>query len=664
MTEVFLQDNFNELGSLLLEEDISSDGAYYSAIDGVGHLYVGTESGNAGILRHPSVLPSTYRITIHNYPLEATGYLACIVGGSLPEITDKSTFDATRRIWIWSAGWQVLHICVLGTDGNVYTWDGDSWETGTIPATTEGFDQEDDYRLVLERTVDQKAVVTLYDDEDEIITQTDPVGVYGFSTHEDHYFCCGSPYTDEPFSDGYGFDGEQVEPYFYLDGDDDTITIDDKVTFDCGGAEKNVNLYFDKGLQVSGDFDIQLDFNQTTLDTGAGANRFLTLYMMLDADNYIRALKFRTQTGERFYFQVYVDGGQVYSANPATALKDSKLRITRVGDVVTGYYWDGSWQQIGTYTGFLESNLYTAVQFISNAAANVWEVDNLKVNSGTIRLENRSRKYTTVWGREVEWGTPEMEIINRILDDSEYSPTVNWGGDSLEIINSIREEFGADLDMLINSIGEDYEDSEDLLIINSIGYEDPGVDTHEVVLYMDGEDITDKVTNIEWQMDEARVPNTIRVDIADEYLYVIKRMYTRADADFMEPRLSLYVDGYLIDDYFIDKLEMSEKPESTTWQIWGRNRAALLTYPYAVKITRVWNDRSTRMNIMREIAEDCGLTLDYLVPDFTIPAGRFSVEDEYPLEALKRLAGVDGSHIRSGGGAVICVKEHLYVEEG
>lgn len=652
-----------------MEEDLSATGAYYDAGGGEGNLQINIEKTSQGILASPAALPGNYRITITLGAQAVVGYLGAVVAGTVqPVIAAKATFDATRRMWCWTNGFDSLHFCVKDRAGDIRTWDGASWATGTVAESVGDFTQTDDYRLVIEMRPDHRGRFTLYDDDDAVVEQTDWVGVYGANTGEQQWFVSGYPYTDEPFAAGYGFDGQQVEPCFYkVTGDQATIAINNLVTFNCGGAAKNATIDFVNTLNIFGDFDIRLNTNIVTLDTGAGDTRWLNLYLFAidDDTDRLRFQVFRNSTNQYYRQQVWINGANVQQNYVTDTLATSILRIVRSGTSVSFYYWKSSaWVQIGTtYTSWVSSNVYAQIYFASNAAANVFEVDNLQVYAGTIYLLNRSMKFTRVSGYEIELGCPEIRLINQIGFEEKDFPTA-WGGDTVEIVNAIRTQVGWDFD-LSNRIGKDFIDF-DWSVVNTIG-EFAAAAPPEVKVYLDCAELRPgrQYTRIEISEDIDRTPNQITIDVADEALYLVKQLYLRSDSSFLTPRIEVYVDGALYDSYFWEELRMSEDPDSTTWQIWGRNQAARLFMPYAEKITEVVAT-TTRLALMRRIAGDCGLTLEienYLAADFTIPGGLLVIEGEYPMSVLQTLAGADGAVVRSARGLDLSVRYREWVIE-
>lgn len=668
MREVFLQDNFTGLGSLLLEADLSDTGAYYAAGAGEGNLQINIEKTSQGILCLPTVLPGNYRITVTLVAQSVVGYLGAVVAGAVqPDIAAKAVFDATRRMWAWANGFDALHFCVKDTAGDIRTWDGSAWATGTVAESVASYTQTDDYQLVIEMGPDHKGRFTLYDDDGVLVEQTDWIDVYGANTGENQWFVTGYPSTDEPFAGGYGFDGQQVEPCFYKLTDTMTaITINNGVTFNSGGAAITSHLDFINAVNISGGCDIQVDFALTTLNTGAGVNRRVGLILRSidDATDYLIVSKVRTSAAEIFNFVVYINGVVVSNTNVTTTTRN-KMRVVRAGTAVTAYYWSGSaWTQIATYASFVANTLYPKLKFESNAAANIFTVDNFRFTTGTVWLPNRSIKFAQVSGYEIEIAAPECRLINHIGFEEVDFPTA-WGGDTVEIINAIRQELGWDFDM-VNSVGCATVEA-DFTLINTIGGPAEVPALPDVVVLLDGAELRpgSQYTQIQIAEDIDRPPNQITIDIADEALYRVKEMYLRSDANFLTPRIEVYVDGALYDSYYWEDLKMTEDPKSTTWQIWGRNAAARLFMPFAPKITATY-ETTTRYALMKSIIEACGLTMgtdDYQVADFTIPGGLLVVEDEYPMDVLRQLAEADGAVVRSGRGNAIVVRYREYVIE-
>jgi hypothetical protein len=660
-------------------------------------------------------LTESWKITADLIPTETVGVMGAVVASTeQPELMTLLEFRDNRRVWAWRCGWDAVHLCVRESGGDVYAWSpAGAWTTDTIPFSASGFIQAGAYYLVMKKDGDRKVVLTLTDDDGETLVETDPIEPYRANVHEDTWFVAGYPFTDEPFSDGYGFDGTQIEPIFYCVDNEyaesgSVFSVDDKLVFNSGGIEAYGSIWFDRCLRISGDFDIQIDFDYTTLNAGAGTAR-MALFLAASIndqrdslENYIYATLQKTSSIHRYFIECYVDGASTGSGTQNTSDTSGKLRIVRSDSTFRGYYWNGSsWVQIGSDLSGFTDDIVIMLRCFSNAALNVYELDNLKINSGTIKLINRSFSYDMIWGRTVVESAPVLILHNRLLGLTGHQ-TRHEGGDSLLLENAIRSRASADLE-LVNDIGKIY-DSDDLLLINAIGddtetytadkfvtidgttyaVEDGTVtvdgETYDVIngavtidgvtytirtfyVFIDDEDWTDAISQVELVEAIDSVPNTVRLMVVDEYRLVMNRMRTRADDDFDVPRIAVYIGNELYDTYFWDNDNLSERPRETTGQIWGRNRAALLFYPYAAKMTRAWNEVTTRRNVISDICDDYNLVLDYRVPDFTILAGALVVENEYPLDVIKTLCEVDGCYARSGGGNILVIKNKLYVEE-
>ncbi|MBN1881075.1 MAG: hypothetical protein JW885_02790 [Deltaproteobacteria bacterium] len=714
MGSVIFQENF--IGSDIgLAHEISDTGATYVFSGGSGLIAIENDVGNAGMLDSKKKLPASWKITIDMIPTETVGVMGAVVAGSeQPGLMTLAEFRENRRVWAWRCGWDAVHLCVRDTSGDVYAWSpAGAWTTDTVPFSASGFTQAGMFRLVMRKDGDRKVTLTLFDDGGGTLIETDPIEPYRANVHEDTWFVAGYPFTDEPFSTGYGFDGTQIEPIFWCVDNEwqqssNVFSLDDKFIFDSGGAEMKGRVWSDRALRLSGDFDVQIDFNCSTLNAGTGAVRAIMFYLIsvndgrLTANNSVIITLQKSSSIHRYYFVVYVGGSLAGDEIVNTSDTSGKLRIIRDEGTFKGFYWNGSsWVQIGNDISGFNNDVVFMLRCDSNAASNVYEIDNLKINSGTIKLINRSCIYDMIWGRTVVESAPALELVNRLVGPGGQQ-TRHEGGDSLLLENAIRSRASADLE-LINDIGVRY-DSADLLLVNSIGEDTEtytadgfiyisgttypvtdgtvtvGGETYDVIdsavtidgvtyavrtffVIIDGEDWTDAVDSVELTEASDTAPNSVRLSIVDEYRLAMGRMRTRADSDFSQPRIAVYIDGDLYDTYFWDNDNLSERSRETTGRIWGRNRAALLYYPYASKITRVWNAVTTRYAVINELCDACGLSLDYRVPDFAILAGALEVENEYPLDVIKTLCEVDGCYARSGGGDVLVIKDMLYIEE-
>jgi hypothetical protein len=134
---------------------------------------------------------------------------------------------------------------------------------------------------------------------------------------------------------------------------------------------------------ISGDFDIQTDFN---LSSSPATNSWsLGLRVQVDDDNHF-STRIEYDTA-RNYKKFAENGGAIEGATTeSTTDTAGQLRITRVDDDFAGYYWDaGSWNQIGTdqtvsgMSGGTVSIRMTAETWNTNPTM-IGTIDNFQIN--------------------------------------------------------------------------------------------------------------------------------------------------------------------------------------------------------------------------------------------------------------------------------------------
>jgi hypothetical protein len=141
-------------------------------------------------------------------------------------------------------------------------------------------------------------------------------------------------------------------------------------------------------FQLTGDFDIQVDFSNTTLDS-VGASVHYIGFRITDGTNYAQIA--RTRSIGTNGHAASGTGGIFYEI--ASAYASGKLRITRIGDDLTAYYWNGSDWVWGASTSGRSISPSPAVGDIvsvvlyfkqeSNSTL-IADYDNFVINSGTI----------------------------------------------------------------------------------------------------------------------------------------------------------------------------------------------------------------------------------------------------------------------------------------
>lgn len=170
---------------------------------------------------------------------------------------------------------------------------------------------------------------------------------------------------------------------------------------------------------LQGDFDIQYDFDVTTETT---TNIWLNGFTVQDNEGtFIASIDLRYSTGK--YYQSYI---AALNNNASTTDSSGKLRITRVGSLITTYYWNGSsWTSLhststGTNTNDARVVLRTSV--VTSAQTIVASLDNFLINSADAVIVNPARfiwdnDYTAVFHFAQD---PNGDVANSILDSTRF----------------------------------------------------------------------------------------------------------------------------------------------------------------------------------------------------------------------------------------------------
>jgi len=137
---------------------------------------------------------------------------------------------------------------------------------------------------------------------------------------------------------------------------------------------------------LSGSFDIQIDFSNLNLESKEFG--FIRLAITVDSDNYAYCQReYRSSYGHNYYAGIKINGSET-DGHVSTSDTSGKFRITRQGQTLTCYYWDGSsWQQIHQRTGFSTNDVSISICEIYSSADHPQisaYFDNFKINEGTV----------------------------------------------------------------------------------------------------------------------------------------------------------------------------------------------------------------------------------------------------------------------------------------
>lgn len=200
----------------------------------------------------------------------------------------------------------------------------------------------------------------------------------------------------------------------------------------------DITSYMDNLFYKMGDFDIQIDFEiiQNTAPS-ASVSYVPSFYVNFDNGSYVSIGRIRTPSANQYAVTTSLGVWTAISVSHDTG----KLRITRSGSTIKGYYWTGSqWEWNSSTAGYTFSDVanttYTSrirLLFAQDINATVeMYVDNFIINSGSVNYIGGARKLVltdssdNLLYTEVEnWDTPNKKatLWTRV-------PTVSSGTDT------------------------------------------------------------------------------------------------------------------------------------------------------------------------------------------------------------------------------------------
>ena len=143
----------------------------------------------------------------------------------------------------------------------------------------------------------------------------------------------------------------------------------------------NIETTFVSEWTVEGDFDVEID---TSMGTYSGTDALHFRMMFEKSSQFDRIEIYRDVSSTIVYSYASLDGSTVLNINNDVLVANSKLRITRVGNLLKTYYdIGGGWVEHGSATIPFAISGKAGVN-IRNDVLNTHSMDNFKVNSGTI----------------------------------------------------------------------------------------------------------------------------------------------------------------------------------------------------------------------------------------------------------------------------------------
>lgn len=188
---------------------------------------------------------------------------------------------------------------------------------------------------------------------------------------------------------------------------------------------------------------------------------------------------------------------------------------------------------------------------------------------------------------------------------------------------------------------------------------------------LDGNSIRDKVVSFSIRRARTNFCNELTLVLADYALY--------SQFDFTEvpesERIEILTDigqGLVSQGKFFAERPnvVQDKDQITLPSLWGRDKTARLTQPFARRINKEWDEDTTLFGIIEEMLEACGLEYSaarVLISDYKIYGGSYSVRNRYPVEILADLVSKTDGYLRtdrSGKLWVLCDLYHWDTPDG
>jgi hypothetical protein len=116
--------------------------------------------------------------------------------------------------------------------------------------------------------------------------------------------------------------------------------------------------------------------------------------------------------------------------------------------------------------------------------------------------------------------------------------------------------------------------------------------------------------------------------------------------------------------FFIERPAIASTINSDTMQgVWGRSITAMLSEPFAPKITKSWETQTTFFGICEEVCDLAGFTWSPAysdIADFVIYPYTYEAENLYPIDVITELAALAGAVVTTDRAGHLCIKEVVY----
>lgn len=113
--------------------------------------------------------------------------------------------------------------------------------------------------------------------------------------------------------------------------------------------------------------------------------------------------------------------------------------------------------------------------------------------------------------------------------------------------------------------------------------------------------------------------------------------------------------------FYIEQPVLTTDPYSIISQgIWGRSETAKIGSPWSVKVSKEWSSDTTCQAIMTEMADLCGLTINFETADYVVYGGTYAVDGVYPIDVIAEIAGFTGDYVGCSTSGALVIKSNVF----
>jgi hypothetical protein len=181
---------------------------------------------------------------------------------------------------------------------------------------------------------------------------------------------------------------------------------------------------------------------------------------------------------------------------------------------------------------------------------------------------------------------------------------------------------------------------------------------------LNGVDISDHVSGFSITASLDNFCREMSLDIADPILYASLDFTQISEAPEIEIFTKTGSTFVSQGQFFIERPAITSTTQTEIMQgIWGRSITALLTEPFAPKVTKAWETQTTFFGICEEMCALVGLDFDSAysdIDDFVIFPYTYEADGLYPADVITELATLAGAIATTDAAGHICIKQIVY----